>query len=276
MTPEKAVAILTTLSVMYSDVMVDTTPEELQEALEYGINAIRRENWGKIDNIDASTKIQTNDCMWCDEGFFTRDDERDYIEEPLTEMIENQYGVRASARCYIEDGNYLDVDINLDDGYSFNIKLDKPIDMRRIRLPKDLQKYVSKIFDKFSSEYSSATMYDEIESSTKITASTSIDQFVGQDIWVKVKNNYIEHPDEEKFIRIRSKDASGYTYNCVYISPTSISDNYFEKLIRTRGFGNILVRPIQTYTTAEILEKIDVVNAYLDSLSPLYRQKYGL
>lgn len=171
MTPEKAVAILTTLSVMYSDVMVDTTPEELQEALEYGINAIRRENWEKIDSIGASTKIQANDCMWCDDGFFTRDDERDYIERPLTEMIENQYGVKASARCYIENGNNLDVDINLDDGYSFNIKLDKPIDMRRIRLPKDLQKYVSEIFDKFSSEYSSATMYDEVEASTKIVAS---------------------------------------------------------------------------------------------------------
>lgn len=133
-----------------------------------------------------------------DSGFFTRDDERDYIEEPLKNMIQDQYDVDSNIRCYIEDGNRLDVDIDLNDGYSFNIKLDKPIDMRRIRLPKDLTKYVPELFDKFSSEYSEATMYDEVEASTSITGSVDISDIPEEnkhgDCFVVALHKFMENP----------------------------------------------------------------------------------
>lgn len=87
------------------------------------------------------------------DGFFTREDCMDFIETPLEDAIADQFGTDTSTRCYIEDGNMMDVDIQTKDGYEFNIKLDKPIDMRRIRRPSDLQKYVPELLKKFSEQY---------------------------------------------------------------------------------------------------------------------------
>lgn len=102
----------------------------------------------------------------CPEGFFTRDDCIDYIEEPLRELIEQNFPGDVSIRCYIEDGNLLDVDIEVD-GYFTNIKLDRPIDMRRIRRPSDLQKYVPELFNKFSAEYDAFSASDIINAATE-------------------------------------------------------------------------------------------------------------
>lgn len=103
----------------------------------------------------------------CPEGFFTREDCIDYIEEPLRERITNQYSPEIlDIRCYIENGNRLDVDINID-GTEFNVKLDKPIDMRRIRKPDDLQKYVKAIFDAFAAKYSYYAADDIVTAATQ-------------------------------------------------------------------------------------------------------------
>ena len=109
-----------------------------------------------------------------------------------------------------------------------------------------------------------------------------IDQFIGKDIWVRIKNPSIHprFPDEKVFVRILSKDRESgrnvYRYNIVYISSKSISDNYFNKPICVHSFGHRIYRPIETYTTEEILDMISNTKDYLDNLSPLYRQKYNL
>lgn len=96
--------------------------------------------------------IKSND--WFDDGgFFTRDDCIEYLENPLSDEIKDKFGIDVALRSYIEDGNQLDVDVETSDGYEFNIKLDKPIDMRKIRLPRDLQKYVPELLHEFEEQY---------------------------------------------------------------------------------------------------------------------------
>lgn len=165
MTPEQATAILTTLSVWYPDELLSTSPEEVQEALQFAINAIRQENWRKIDNetIDASTKIQSDDCMWCDEGFFTRDDEIEYIEEPFEEFIREYTfcddDCVINLRCYI-DGKSLELDCSFD-GWETTLKT--TIDFRQIRKPSDLRKYLSPLIMQFRKKYNTEG-YDFFES----------------------------------------------------------------------------------------------------------------
>lgn len=92
-----------------------------------------------------------------DDQFFTRDDEIEYIELPLEDMIRQnkEWNIKpedvVNLRAYIDDKNLLEVDCDVTD-YSFTIKT--PIDMRRIRVPSDLQKYASKLFQEFAKEYS--------------------------------------------------------------------------------------------------------------------------
>ena len=97
------------------------------------------------------------DLFGYDDSFFTRDDEIDYIEEPLGEAIRNQFGIDVNLRCYIEDGNMLDVDVSTSDGYEYNLKLSRPIDMRRIRRPSDLSKYVPELLKNFTEQYDGNT-----------------------------------------------------------------------------------------------------------------------
>lgn len=82
-------------------------------------------------------------------GFFTRDDEIEYIEEPLCEQFPEIRGCRA----YIDQtdsGKYeLSVDIYIDD---FEITADAVIDMRKIRKPADLGKYLPVIVEKYQTE----------------------------------------------------------------------------------------------------------------------------
>lgn len=79
-------------------------------------------------------------------GFFTRDDAIEYIEEPLCEQFPEIRGCRA----YIDQtdsGKYeLSVDIYTDD---FEITADAVIDMRKIRKPADLGKYLPMIIEQY-------------------------------------------------------------------------------------------------------------------------------
>ena len=117
---------------------------------------------------EEQAKINAQSFLEQEDGFFTRDDCIEYIEIPLEDAIrrDKSYGFQEddpiNLRCYIEDGNKLDVDVEVDD-FFFNIKLDKPIDMRKIKAPKDLQKYVPELLDKFRKEYLSCIGADEDE-----------------------------------------------------------------------------------------------------------------
>ena len=127
------------------------------------------------NRITANTRIQADDCMWCDEGFFTRDDERDYIEEPLEEFIKDYIhceNCKLGIRCYI-DGNNLEVDCMFD-GWEFT--LHAIIDFRKIRKPSDLGKYLPSLIQQFKDTYDEEVYpyLDNVESCDKITASNII------------------------------------------------------------------------------------------------------
>lgn len=110
-----------------------------------------------------------------EEGFFTRDDCIEYLEQPLEEMIrkEERYHITPDSiinlRSYIEDGNIIEVDCNVND-CEFTIK--EKIDMRKIRKPSDLKKYAVRLFWKFDEEYSKCI--EDIEGCDTITASDII------------------------------------------------------------------------------------------------------
>lgn len=116
----------------------------------------RQRDYEEREKINAQSALGEYD------GFFTRDDCIEYIEIPLEEKIraDKTYSFSndepVNIRCYIEDtedGGYeLDVDIELDDCF-FNIKLDRPIDMRKIRVASDLSKYIPELYEKFCKEY---------------------------------------------------------------------------------------------------------------------------
>lgn len=136
----------------------------------------RQEEYESQQSVNADSFLEQ------ESGFFTRDDETEYIEEPLETVIrhEESFGFQPddtiNLRCYIDYdpkvGNTLDVDVSLDD-FFFNIKLDKPIDMRKIKSPKDLKKYVPELLKKFKTEYLRCIGDDEdIEGCDDITAAT--------------------------------------------------------------------------------------------------------
>lgn len=123
---------------------------------------------------EEQQKINAQSFLEQEDGFFTRDDCIEFIEIPLESEIRNKYDFQQddpiNIRCYIEEGNELDVDIGLDDCF-FNLKLDKPIDMRKIRAPRDLGKYIPELLAKFDKEYQSC-LGDDIEGCDDITAAS--------------------------------------------------------------------------------------------------------
>lgn len=157
--------------------------KELFPALDYieVVNVIG----GRLNSsINASKRIQDyvkQECMinatslFEEDGFFTRDDCIEYLEQPLEEMIrkEERYHITPDSiiglRSYIEDGNVIEVDCNVND-CEFTIK--EKIDMRKIRKPSDLKKYAVKLFWKFDEEYSKCI--EDIEGCDKITASKTL------------------------------------------------------------------------------------------------------
>jgi len=123
------------------------------------------------DWIQNQESVQADSAFGEDEGFFTRDDEIEFIELPLEEMIrkEDRWGFKPqdviNLRAYIDDNNKLEVDCNLGD-YEFTISTQ--IDMRKIRKPSDLKKYALDLFWKFDEEYSKCI--DDVEACDTVEA----------------------------------------------------------------------------------------------------------
>ena len=173
MTPEKVVGILNTISTFYSESFTGLDSQEVEEAIAYAINAVRQENYRKIDNIKSSTKVNaSDDCLWCDDGYFTRDDAIEFIEIPLEEKIREALDIQpdeaVNLRCYIDD-NKLEVDFDI--AGDIQSKASAVIDFRKIRKPSDLQKYVSVLLDDISRQYVDCCG-GAVEGATNIEAST--------------------------------------------------------------------------------------------------------
>lgn len=109
----------------------------------------------KSSREEQQGEINASDSMfgYDDDQLFTRDDEIEYIEIPLEEEIRKHYELSQehpiSLRCYI-DGKQMEVDCKVDD-YEFTIKA--TIDLRKIRKPSDLQRYVQVLLARFIEEY---------------------------------------------------------------------------------------------------------------------------
>lgn len=145
-----------------------------------------------------------------EDGFFTRDDCIEYLEQPLEEMIrkEERYHLTPDSiinlRSYIEEGNVIEVDCNVND-CEFTIK--DRIDMRKIRKPSDLEKYAVRLFQKFDEKYSKCI--EDIEGCDKITASKTL---------------CIQHGSTVERYRFARVDGQGDEY---------IGDDWFESYIVT-------------------------------------------
>ena len=127
------------------------------------------------DDTNYSDNMISASSMFDEDGYFTRDDCIDYLEEPLRDMIrqEKDYHIAPNTeinlRSYIEEGNVIEVDCDVN-GCEFTIK--EQIDMRKIRKPSDLKKYAVKLFWKFDEEYSKCI--GDIEGCDNITASKTL------------------------------------------------------------------------------------------------------
>lgn len=142
----------------------------------------------KKRKIQASKDFDLCEGMCGSAGFFTRDDEIEYIETPLEEMIRENFNIDDNAdlnlRCYIEDDNRIECDLELN-GSSYTLKLDNPIDMRKIKKPSDLQKYAIRLLQVFEDEFVSGSLPGMIEgcdisASNGIHSATDInDKFTG-------------------------------------------------------------------------------------------------
>lgn len=123
------------------------------------------------DWIQNQESVQADSALGEDEGFFTRDDEIEFVELPLEDMIrkEDRWGFKPedviNLRAYIDDNNLLEVDCDID-GCEFTISTQ--IDMRKIRRPKDLKKYALDLFWKFDEEYSKCI--DDVEACDSVQA----------------------------------------------------------------------------------------------------------
>lgn len=83
------------------------------------------------------------------EGFFTREDEIEFIEEPLMEKFPEINGCRAYIDITPNNKQLLSVDISTDE---FEITAEVIIDMRRITKPADLGKYLPAIVEQYKTE----------------------------------------------------------------------------------------------------------------------------
>ena len=108
--------------------------------------------------------------MWDyeDEGPFTREDLDEYIATPLQETLETILDVATIwVAAYFDVANYLDVDITVN-GTTYNVKSDTKVDMRRVRLAQDLEKYVPSLARKFHAQYIADNEDIDIEATTEI------------------------------------------------------------------------------------------------------------
>jgi hypothetical protein len=173
MTPEKVVGILDVL-LLNSDTISSIPQEEIEEAIEFAKNAVRQQNYRKIDGIESSTKITADEGMfgYDDDQFFTRDDEIEFIEIPLEEKIRETFDLQpdeiVNLRCYI-DGNKLEVDFDI--AGDMESTSYTTIDFRKIKRPSDLQKYVPTLLEDISKQYIDCCG-GAVEGATNIEAST--------------------------------------------------------------------------------------------------------
>ncbi len=93
--------------------------------------------------------LKANDLFGIDDGFFTRDDLIEYIEEPLQEKFPEIQGCRAYINKNRKGSYELYVSIFT---YNFDVDAFATIDMRKIRRPSDLGKYLPKIIEQYNKE----------------------------------------------------------------------------------------------------------------------------
>ena len=83
-------------------------------------------------------------------GPFTREEFTDYLEYPLEQMFEQDYGAKASFRCYCDDGRTIETDCNIND-CEFTVSV--VVDFRKIKYPDNLGRYAYDIYRKIIEEY---------------------------------------------------------------------------------------------------------------------------
>ena len=81
---------------------------------------------------------------------WTREDFSEFLEYPLEEMFQKDFGVSARFRCYCDDDKTLETDCDFSD-QQFTIYT--TIDYRKIKRPSDLQNYAYVIYRQIIEEY---------------------------------------------------------------------------------------------------------------------------
>lgn len=94
--------------------------------------------------------INCDSFLGCYDSFFTRDDFREYIEWPLADMFQQDYGIDANFRCWCDDDRTIETDCNFD-GNQFTVNT--VVDFRKIKKPRDLENYAYIIYRQIIEEY---------------------------------------------------------------------------------------------------------------------------
>ena len=93
--------------------------------------------------------------MWLgfeEEGFFSREELTEYIDEPLSDMFKADFGVSSAFRSYVseDDDKVLETDCNINDN---QFMVTTKIDFRAIKKPSDLGKSAYKIYRQIVEDY---------------------------------------------------------------------------------------------------------------------------
>ncbi len=127
------------IDVLNEDIAESNNPDQIKDAKKI----IR-----KLQKI-TSTTINSASMFGEPEGFFTRDDEIEYIET----ILYDRFPEIENCRAYIDQDNkghyVLQVDVETPDFTLQGNDLEVVIDMRKIRKPSDLSKYVNPIANQY-------------------------------------------------------------------------------------------------------------------------------
>ena len=88
--------------------------------------------------------------LFDEDGFFTREDFSEYLEYPLEEMFQKDFGVSARFRCYCDDNKTIETDCDIND---CQFTITTVVDFRKIRKPSDLGNYAYLIYRQIIEEY---------------------------------------------------------------------------------------------------------------------------
>ena len=92
--------------------------------------------------------------MWLgfqEDGFFSREELTEYLDEPLSDMFQADFGISPYFRSYIsEDNKTLETDCDFD---GEQITVSTIIDYRTIKKPTDLGKYAYKVYRQIIEDY---------------------------------------------------------------------------------------------------------------------------